>query len=73
MARELKPTECRVSCRISYAHLIETDKNDNYSCSLLIPKTDTKMLDAIKKAIDAAIVDGKSKLANFLNNENFSH
>lgn len=64
MARELKPTECRVYCRISYAHLIETDKNDNYSVSLLIPKSDTKTLTAIKKAIEAAIVDGKSKLAN---------
>lgn len=64
MARELKATEVRVPCRISYAHLIETDKNDNYSVSLLIPKTDTKTLAEINKAIDAAITDGKSKLAN---------
>lgn len=64
MARQLKTTEVRVPCRISYAHLIETDKNDNFSCSLLIPKDDTKTLTAINKAIEAAIIDGKSKLAN---------
>ena len=64
MARQLKPTEVRAYCRISYAHLIDTDKNDNYSCSLLIPKSDTKTLDTINKAVEAAIVDGKSKLAN---------
>ena len=64
MARELKATEVRVPCRISYAHLIDTDKNDNYSVSLLIPKSDTKTLTAINKAVEAAIVDGKSKLAN---------
>ena len=64
MARQLKPTECRVYCRISYAHLINTDKNDNYSVSLLIPKSDKKTLTEINKAVEAAIVDGKSKLAN---------
>ena len=64
MARQLKPTEVRAYCRISYAHLIDTDKNDNYSCSLLIPKSDTKTLTEINKAVEAAIVDGKSKLAN---------
>ena len=64
MARALKPTEVRVPCRISYAHLIDTDKNDNYSVSLLIPKDDKKTLAEIQKAIDAAILDGKSKLAN---------
>lgn len=64
MARELRATEVRVPCRISYAHIIETDKNDMYSCSLLIPKTDTKTITAINNAIEAAIKDGKSKLAN---------
>ena len=64
MARELRATEVRVPCRISYAHVIETDKNDNYSVSLLIPKSDTKTLAEINKAIEAAIIDGKSRLAN---------
>lgn len=64
MARELRATEVRVPCRISYAHVIDTDKNGNYSCSLLIPKSDTKTIDAINKAVEAAIKDGKSKLAN---------
>lgn len=64
MARELRETEARIACRISYAHVIETDKNGMYSCSLLIPKSDTKTINAVKKAIEAAIIDGKSKLQN---------
>lgn len=64
MARELRATEVRVPCRISYAHVIDTDKNDNYSCSLLIPKSDVKTIEAVNKAVEAAITDGKSKLAN---------
>lgn len=64
MARELRATEVRIPCRISYAHVIDTDKNGNYSCSLLIPKSDTKTINAINKAVEAAITDGKSKLAN---------
>ena len=64
MARNLKPTEVRVPCRISFAHVIDVDKNGFYSGSLLIPKTDTKTLTAINAAIDAAINDGKSKLGN---------
>ena len=64
MARQLRATEVRVPCRISYAHLIETDKNGVYSCSLLIPKTDKKTLLEVNNAVEAAINDGKSKLAN---------
>ena len=64
MARNLKATEVRVPCRISYAHVIDVDKNGYYSCALLIPKTDNKTLTAIDKVIDAAIQDGKTKLGN---------
>lgn len=64
MARNLRATEVRVPCRISFAHVIDVDKNGYYSCSLLIPKTDNKTLTAIDKAIDAAIQEGKTKLGN---------
>lgn len=64
MSRILQPTEVRVPCRISFARLFEPNKDDKYSCSLLIPKTNTDTLAAINKAIDAAITAGKSKLGN---------
>lgn len=64
MARKLNSTEIRVPCRISFAHLFEPNEHGKYSCALLIPKTDTDTLNAIQKAIDAAIADGKSKLGN---------
>lgn len=64
MARNLRPTEVRVPCRISYAHVLDVDKNGKYSCCLLIPKTDKKTIDDINKAVNAAIQEGKSKLGN---------
>ena len=64
MARTLKKTEARIPCRISFAKVLDVDKNGFYSCSLLIPKSDTKTLAAIDKAVDAAIEDGKFKLGN---------
>lgn len=35
-----------------------------YNICILIPKSDTKTIDAVKKAIDAAKQEGKAKLAN---------
>lgn len=64
MPRILKATELRVPCRVSFAHLVDVDKNGYYSCALLIPKTDTKTIDAINRAVEAAINEGKSKLGN---------
>ena len=64
MARNLRPTEVRVPCRISFAHVLDVDKNGKYSCSLLIPKSDKKTLNSINKAIDIAVQEGKSKLGN---------
>ena len=55
--------------RLSYAHVWEpkeTKKGEEkkYSASLIIRKTDTKTLNAIKKAIAEAKEEGKTKLAN---------
>lgn len=51
--------------RLSYVHLFEPWSNDEtkpkqYSAALLIPKSDKKTLEAIKKAQDAAAENGKS-------------
>jgi hypothetical protein len=52
--------------RLSYAN-VWTAKSINggtekYSCSVLIPKTDTKTIAKIKKAVEAAYTEGESKL-----------
>lgn len=52
--------------RLSYAHIWEpksiNGSDPKYSVSLIIPKTDTKTVDAIKQAIKAAYDEGLSKL-----------
>lgn len=56
-------------CRFSYANLWEAkamDENSKpkYSVSLIIPKSDTKTIEKVKVAIQAAYDEGKSKLSN---------
>lgn len=56
-------------CRFSYANLWEAkamDENSKpkYSVSLIIPKSDTKTIEKVKAAIQAAYDEGKSKLSN---------
>ena len=52
--------------RASYAHLLDkvsvNGGKPHYSCSFLIPKSDTKTVEAINKAIAAAYEDGKDRL-----------
>lgn len=52
-------------CRFSYANVFEPKANLSgkmkYSVSLMFPKSDAKAIDAIKKAIDAAIKQGIAK------------
>ena len=52
--------------RLSYAHVWEPQSingsDPKYSVSLIIPKTDTKTVDAIKQAIKAAYDEGLNKL-----------
>lgn len=51
--------------RLSYANVWEpasiNGSNPKYSVSLITPKTDTKTIDAINAAVDAAIKDGVAK------------
>lgn len=55
--------------RLSYCHLLEPHSNlegkdPNYSVVLLIPKSDTATLNAMKKAQKAALEQGKSSKFN---------
>lgn len=63
-----KKTKVVVPCRISYAHIWEGQVDDygktKYSVALLIPKDDEKTITKINNAVQAAIEEGKSKLAN---------
>lgn len=51
--------------RLSYANIWEPranqDGKERYSCSIIIPKTDTKTIDAINKAVQDAIHEGQTK------------
>lgn len=51
--------------RLSYAHVWEPNSinggTPKYSVSLIIPKSDTKTIDAINAAVDAAIEEGIAK------------
>lgn len=55
--------------RFCYTHVFEPstmneDDAPKYSVCILIPKTDTKTITAINKAIEAAKIAGKSKIAD---------
>ncbi len=51
--------------RLSYANVWEPKSinggTEKFSVSLIIPKTDTKTINAINKAVDAAIEEGRGK------------
>jgi len=55
-----------VNTRWSYANVWEpksiNGSTPKYSVSLIVPKDDTKTIEKIKKAIEAAYVEGESKL-----------
>ena len=59
--------------RLSYANVWEpasiNGSNPKYSVSLIIPKTDTKTIDAINAAVDAAIKDGAAKFGGKIPNK----
>ena len=54
-----------INTRLSYANIWEPKSinggKEKYSVSLIIPKSDTKTVTAIEKAIDAAIEEGIGK------------
>ena len=59
--------------RLSYANVWEpasiNGSNPKYSVSLIIPKADTKTIDAINAAVDAAIKDGAAKFGGKIPNK----
>ena len=59
--------------RLSYANVWEpasiNGSNPKYSVSLIIPKSDTKTLDAINAAVDAAIKEGAAKFGGKIPNK----
>lgn len=59
--------------RLSYANVWEPTSinggTPKYSVSLIIPKSDTKTIDAINAAVDAAIKDGAAKFGGKIPNK----
>ena len=70
MAKIQNPTKVitGVNTRWSYANVWDPKSINGgapkYSVSLIIPKSDTKTLDKVKAAIQAAYEEGKNKLSN---------
>lgn len=63
----MESTKVVIPARLSYANVWEPRANEpgdkpKYSVSLIIPKSDTKTIARIEKAIDAAIAAGATKL-----------
>ena len=65
MNTNTNPTKVIVPCRFSYLHCWEPDSvnggDPKYSVSAIIPKSDTKTVNAIKAAIEQAKKDSVSK------------
>lgn len=59
--------------RLSYANIWEPKSinggDEKYSVSLIIPKSDTKTIEAINKAVDAAIKEGIGKFGGKIPNK----
>ena len=65
MSKNMNPTKVIVPCRLSYLHCWEPDSvnggDPKYSVSAIIPKSDTKTINAIKAAVEQAKKDSISK------------
>lgn len=65
MNTKTNPTKVIVPCRFSYLHCWEPDSvngsEPKYSVSAIVPKSDTKTVNAIKAAIEQAKKDSVSK------------
>lgn len=63
--KNFAPTKLVIHCRISFANIWEpkaiNDGEEKYSVSCIIPKSDTKTIEKIQKAIEAAKEDGKTR------------
>lgn len=75
MVKKLNSTKVVTSpVRLSYANLLEPKSvgggTPKYGVSLIIPKSDTKLIETINSAIDAAIEEGKGKFGGKTPNRN---
>ena len=65
MSKNMNPKKVIVPCRFSYLHCWEPDSvnggDPKYSVSAIIPKSDTKTINAIKAAVEQAKKDSVSK------------
>ena len=65
MSKPNNPTKVIIPCRISYAHIFEpvsvNGSDPKYSASLIVSKSDTKTIAAIKSAIEQAKKDSAGK------------
>ena len=65
MSKNMNPAKVIVPCRFSYLHCWEPDSvnggDPKYSVSAIIPKSDTKTINAIKAAVEQAKKDSISK------------
>ena len=65
MSKNMPPTKVVVPCRISFANIWEPKSinggEEKYSVSCLIPKSDTRTLDKIHRAVEVAKEDAKGK------------
>ena len=65
MSKNMNRTKVIVPCRFSYLHCWEPDSvnggDPKYSVSAIIPKSDTKTINAIKAAVEQAKKDSISK------------
>ena len=65
MSKNMNPTKVIVPCRFYYLHCWEPDSvnggDSKYSVSAIIPKSDTKTINAIKAAVEQAKKDSISK------------
>lgn len=73
-AKRSNPTKVITGvARLSYANVWEPKSinggKEKYSVSVIIPKSDTKTLDAIHAAVDAAIEEGKGKFGGKVPNK----
>lgn len=75
MAKKLSSTRVVTSpIRLSYANLLEPKSvgggTPKYGVSLIIPKSDTKLIEAVNSAVEAAIMEGQSKFGGKVPNRN---
>ncbi len=75
MAKQINTKVVTNTVRLSYANVWEpkaplSGGDARYSCSLIIPKSDTETVDAIRRAIDCALQEGIGKFGGKMPSRN---